>query len=489
MDLLHSPIVGIAGAILIFGLAIFAHELGHFTLAKLTGVGVKEFAIGMGPQLFKFVKGETVYSIRAIPFGGFVMLEGAFPEDEEEEKKQGEDNAGKSENGKKKDVASSIMEDVNALRDRGTFVKISIFLAGVFFNYLAATFAMGLHFTLGVTENEPFPAQFAEVHESTPMYEAGLRSLDSILEVDGTRAETWEDFSSVIAQRMKQKDAAPIELLIERDGETLTVEIPTPYNPEEPKKHSAAYNNLEDPEYISLTPTLPPYIDRMVPNYPAEKAEIKKGDLIVAVNGVPVTYSYEVRNMIMATPGGEALEIEVRRGNETVLCYPVPDDDWEGKMTPTQIGVLFGMPRAGRVKEPILKAFSMAPKRTALFTVKIAGLTFETFGKLVTDFRGTKKQLSGPVGIMTMAYKASRQGIERFRELFILLNLALLVFNLLPIPILDGGHIAICIIEGVTRRRIPPLVLAWTFTAMFILLISFAVLITYQDVLTWWVGI
>lgn len=487
MEYVYNPLVGVIGALFIFGLAIFAHELGHFVMAKLTGVGVKEFAIGMGPKLVSIVRGGTAYSIRAVPFGGFVMLSGAVP-------KEWEENADGSDDAKephlaieevptdKKDLGDSVMEDVEALRGKPTWVKILIFAAGVSMNFVVAMLAIGIIYTIGFKQPLPMAPQIGLVEEDSQYYKDGLRTLDTIAAINGKPVANWDDIYETLAAEAKTNK--PVwDLDIQRDGQTLELQV-------QPLLKG------EEDETFNLQPAFPPYIAGIHPKGAASRAEAKTtaklnqkgmlaGDRILAVNGKPVQYFFELEKVIRSSPN-EAVELKVQRPkvDEPIFFYPMieasPTDEKVGVL-----GVFKGNPEQETINEPFLTAMARAPKRTAERAVFIAVMTFQTLAKLVTDFNSVKGEVAGPVGIMTMAYQASRSGLQQFINLFVVLNLALMVFNLLPIPVLDGGHIAVSIIEGVSRRQIPPKILSQTYTIVAILLICLMLLLTYQDIKTW----
>lgn len=485
MEYVHSPIVGILGALFIFGLAIFAHELGHFVMAKLTGVGVKEFAIGMGPKLFSIVRGGTAYSIRAVPFGGFVMLTGAVPKEWEESESQTarephvaiEEPPAKKED---KDLGDSVMEDVEALRGKPTWVKVAIFSSGVAMNFVAAMVAMGVIYSVGFNQPLPMPSQIGLVEEGTPYYEQGLRTLDTIVSINDKPVTNWDEIYEVLATEMTAGKET-WKIVVQRDGQDVTLQT-------DPL--------LKEGEMLKLEPAFEPFIAGVHPTGPAAHArtqsgvELKQkgivaGDRVLEVNKQPIRYFYELEKVIRSSPN-QIVELKIKRASvkDPILFYPEikpkPEDPSVG-----QLGVIKDNSRQERIKEPVLTAFARAPERTFNRAAYITVMTFSTLGKLFTDFNSVKGEVSGPVGIMTMAYQASRSGLQQFITLFVILNLALMVFNLLPIPVLDGGHIAVSIIEGVSRRQIPPKILSQTYTVVAILLICLMLLLTYQDIKTW----
>jgi len=485
--------VGVLGALFIFGLAIFAHELGHFIMAKLTGVGVKEFAIGMGPKVVSIRYGETDYSIRGVPFGGFVMLAGAMPDETEEvhaaveadapldAKSLGAQDTAPVATEEKKDLGESVMEDVEALRGKPTWVKVLIFAAGVSMNFVVSMLAVGIMYSAGVKIPAPMPAQFGQVEESSPYYKAGLRTLDQVLAVNGKKVNDWEDvlIESVKAGKESQN---PVTFTVRRDNQDLTLKVPALYNPQ----------HKDDP--FPLEPPFPAVIAAVIPNGPADRAKpsipqkqdgLLAGDRILEVNDTPVKYFFEAQKYIKSNPD-QSIKLKVKREGvaQPILFYPVikpnPEKPQEG-----QLGVMKGNDKQEFVKEPVVTAFMNAPGRTFAQAVFVGTMTFQTLGKMVTKFKAVKGEVSGPVGIISMAYRASRSGLQSFLNLFVVLNLALMIFNLLPIPVLDGGHIAISVIEGVTRRQIPTKILTNTYTVVAVLLISLMLLLTLQDIKTW----
>ncbi|MCX7016781.1 MAG: RIP metalloprotease RseP [Candidatus Sumerlaeota bacterium] len=472
MSALLSYLIGIAGAVVIFGLAILFHELGHFLLAKLNRVGVPKFAIGMGPKLVARRYGGTEYSIRALPFGGFVSIKGMLGDEGEETKAGGEG------------VGASPMDEGDSFHAKGTLAKVSMIAAGVGFNFLAAMLGVGLQYSVGFHEPAPFPPQVADIPESSGLYADGLRSLDRFLSVNGKPVANWDDLWKAMAGGAKGS-TAPIPVEVERAGKRVALDLPPLFDSKNPKELNPAYTDAEDPKTTILAPAYPAYILAVYPNSPADRCGLKEGDWVVSINGQPVQYSYQMSRLIRAN-ADQALDLEIRRRGEeaTRHLFPVvksnPENPKEG-----QLGIVSGNPNERFIREAPWVAFAKAPERTALMTAFIATMTFETLGRLFTHFQETKGEISGPVGIFAMAYKASREGFSQFLRLFVILNLAFLTVNILPLPVLDGGYIVISVIEGVTRRQIPPRFLGLILYIMTGLLILLAILITYQDILTW----
>ncbi|NQU44417.1 site-2 protease family protein, partial [bacterium] len=279
-----SSLIGILAAVFLFGFAIFVHELGHFVVAKLSGVGVNKFAIGFGPVIWRFVKGETEYSIRWIPLGGFVALKGMIEGMDEEED---DDQPGKPKPETEAKKPSSMTEDLDALRSKPAWVRIAVFASGVTCNYLTAIVLMAFLLWHGQPEPEPLPNRLQEIPADTVWYDLGYRSGDEIVGVNRESVslvgqiltpesesgstnvltepiESWKDLIEQIYLATRRSDTGTSPTLfvqVDRNGQLLTLPLPIGY-----------FLNEDKAEYFQ--PPLPAYVGGVYPASPAHRARL-----------------------------------------------------------------------------------------------------------------------------------------------------------------------------------------------------------------------
>lgn len=529
-DLLASftgSAVGLAGMIFLFGFAVFIHELGHFIAAKKLGVGVSAFAIGFGPKMIARKWGETEYSIRWLPLGGFVALKGMLAEGPESDE-AGEDE--KSGGGNPIQGQKSITEDVDALRNKPTWAKIVVFGAGVTMNFLTAIVIMFFFLWHGAPREMPRPNTLENVPEQSRIYEIGYRTGDRIVAVQGEAVSTWDEMEKAVDDWMKEQDslfeAPPAMLTVERDGRRLRLPWPYP-RPERPEGLTGLLRGwflpYEMPDlepYRAFHPPQPAYVAHVEPRSPAAKARLLEADIdwqafraqpagerpepvklwddtpkfplqvrdqIVAINGEPVDTWKEMEVRLKANPN-QLITIVVRRGEQydrlwTVL-EPRADDPSQGKL-----GIVSGLPKTDeRDRMGPGEALATAVPATLRLTGRLIQMNVDFIGDNLGSKAGRRdigKNLGGPILIARMAYQKARQGLSEYLMLFIVISIILAVMNLLPIPVLDGGYIVLALVEGIIRRPIPEKVLAPLLQTFMVLFTVFFVLIFYNDIRNW----
>ena len=331
-------------AILAFGLIILIHELGHFTAAKLSGVKVLEFSIGMGPKLFSFNKADTDYSIRVLPIGGFVQMYGEVEGDE--------------------DIDAN---DKTALSNKSPLIRFIVFFAGAFMNLVLAVVIFSI-----ITMNFGYRTNLVDdVAKGTPAYEAGIRQGDMLISLNGKKLMTPDDLSMGLAM----EKGASVEIEYDRDGKIITTNIKPIMN--------------------------------------------KNGMYIIGVN-----------NHKVANPG-------------------------------------------------IFESIKQGTKEL----VGMIGQTFKSFKMLITGQVNFKEDVGGPVTIIKMTSQAAKIGIWNLMNLTAFLSVQIGIFNLIPFPALDGGHIFTVLIEAITRKKIPTKVLDTINTIGFILLMAFMAIVVLKDII------
>ncbi len=487
----------VLAVVITFGLAVLMHEFGHFIAARISGVHVSIFSIGFGKKLWGVTRKGTEYKICAIPVGGYVKLRGMLSK-EAEKFFEGEDESktGGSEQGAPTEgvaatestglnFAREAIEDTAALRNKPWILRVFVFASGCGFNYLVAALAFVAIAWIGTEVDCPLPSVVGRVREGSEIYEAGLRRGDRIVLFDGQPVSTW-------GRREEDEPPGVLDILddIYREGTTRSISCVV----------VRVENGLETSRTLTLpgaeaiarawskkgtadfSPMIAPaYIRDVLAFTPAHKAGIKVGDIVEAIDDKPIRDWDEMMDIVMASTG-KPLRFTIRRGDTlTTLTVTPRENTTPGREGTGMIGVVSGNAARQWKSLPFLAAlgygFSMARQTTGDIAVGTLGI-FKRF-----RLREMKDNMAGPLGIFSITFIQARKGWEFFLYTMAFLNIALLVLNILPIPVLDGGHILITTIESAIRRPIPARVLANVYYVFIGLLLSLMLLVTFFDVL------
>ncbi|NPB07398.1 MAG: RIP metalloprotease RseP [Aquificae bacterium] len=389
--------------LVLIGVLVWFHEFGHFLMAKLFRVRVEVFSIGFGPAIVAKKVGDTLYQIAAIPLGGYVKLYG------EEEN----------------------LQDPEAFSSKKPWQKILIALGGPVFNFILAVLLFTLVFSLGieVPKYSRDPVVIGHVERNSWAEKVGLREGDRLLKINGYEVKEWGDLREVIL-KLSVEGVRKTTLYVERDGRVLVLEV------ELPKFETGR-------ESLGIAPPLPPVVGAVMRGSPAEQVGLRPGDLILEVNGKKVESWYDVVEEIQRSEG-RRVRLKIKRGKEIVEKEVIP------AVNPRTGRPFLGItPRIETVKEvySLPEAFSRALERTKELTL----LTFEVLKGLLTgdvSFR----TLGGPIAIAQFAGQAAQSGIVPYLSTMAFISLQLGIFNLLPLPILDGGLILLFLIEWIRGR-------------------------------------
>ena len=427
-------IVNLLALIVVLGVLIFIHEGGHFLAARWVGAPVSVFSFGFGRRLFGFKRGETDYRVSLIPLGGYVRIHGLGPDESDV-------------------VGAEAVE--TPLLPRWQRALISV--AGPAANIVFAVIFVAVAFMVGVQVPawQDAAPEIAWVDPASPAAEAGLQQGDLVLTVDGAAIRTWRDLEAATLS------AANRELAVRyrragADGEAkLTPKSVTRY----------------DLGYAGMAPPLPAEVPGVQSGSPAEQAGLRAGDRILAVNGEAVRHFYDVMRLVGRNPNREIV-LTIGRGGETLTVPATPRDvDGQGKL---------GIPAPNPT----------ALKRLGVFAALGEGLhecgrmtreTFAVLGRLFTG-RASMKQMSGPIDIARFSGEAARTGVVALVWLLGVISLQLAIFNLLPIPLLDGGHLALLGIEAVRRKDLSWKVKERILNIGFYLIMCLVVVVLYNDI-------
>jgi len=390
----------------VFGILVFVHEFGHFFMAKLAGVRVEVFSFGYGKRLFGVKRGETDYRVSLVPMGGYVKMlgEGLFEKD--------------------RPVAP---DDLMA---KTRFQRLLIMAMGSIMNIVLALVIVAFMNVIGTTVAEYIDAKpvIGWIESGSPAEKAGLRIDDEIVRIAGRDVVTWRDVNMAVGSKPDRL----VRLEVRRDGEILPIDLRT--------ESVTSY----DMGYAGFQAKIPTEIKSIMANDPAEKAGLEPGDVILAIDGMPV-YFYQFLDVIRKSAGQE-LQFAVLRNGQT-LNLPV---------TPRLKGGAGWIGVAPGPKSIIKKyGFFTAVKRSFDENLSNVFLVVRFIRGLFTGETPTS-QLGGPLAIANFSYTAFRMGWQTLLGWIAVISLQLGVLNLFPIPVFDGGQIFVLIIEAIFRRDLGP---------------------------------
>jgi regulator of sigma E protease len=417
--------------VFVLGVLVFVHELGHFWMARRHGVRVLTFSLGFGPKLLTLRRGGTDYCISAIPLGGYVKMAG--------------ENADDARSGRPDEFLS-----------KTKWQRFQILIMGPLMNILLALVVMTVVLYQGaeVPAYEQAPPVVGSVTAGSPAARAGIQPGDRIVSIDGRDVPTWERVFMQVMPRAGRE----IEVVIERQGERRVLAIVPD-----------AQTRFEMGD-IGVLPEMHPQIRAVTPGSPAEKAGLRAGDTILAVNGEPAPRDRLVKRINESA--GVELTLTIRREGRTLDVRVTPARQGSVGLIGVQLS-----PFEVRIIEPgPLQAVRMSIERNLEWST----LIFQTLAGLLTA-QTSPRQLMGPVGIAQLSGGAAEAGWVALFSLMAMISLNLGILNLLPIPVLDGGHIFIMAIEGLVRRDFSVRVKEKMLLAGFLVLVMLMVTVIYND--------
>jgi len=428
--------------VLIFNLLIVVHELGHFLAAKWRGLIVEKFAIWFGKPIWSRTIGGVEYRLGSIPAGGFVAIPQLAPMEALEGK---------------------VEQSRDQLPPVKPLDKIIVAAAGPLFSFgLAFAMACVVWF-VGKPQSEFDSTTIGYVKEGGPAEKAGLRVGDQILAVDGRPVKHFLSGTDSVKWRIVRSEGATIAFTVRREGQEIT--IPTGWT--KPESSNWRRPSLRE---IQVGPRLIPGVGFVVRGGLADRAGFQSGDLITAINGEPI-YNLDEIGVFVNANRGKSLAVAVERGGVPVaLTLPLPPESPES--APVNFGIEWGRTTLvypdpiAQVKDAATSIFRMVD---ALFSSK-------------SDVKAA--HFSGPVGIMRLYYQIfeNENGWRIALAFSVLINVNLALLNLLPFPVLDGGHITLAIIEKIRRKPINVRVLEFVQTGCALALIGFMLYLTFYDV-------
>ncbi len=451
MTILHS----IAAFIVAVGLLVTIHEFGHFWVAKRLGVKILRFSIGFGRPLWqrRFGSDRTELVVAALPLGGYVKMlderEGTVP-------------------------AAELGRAFNrqALWRRGAIV-----LAGPMANFLFAIAAYAATYMLGIEGIRPI---IGEVEVGSIAESAGLRKGQEILALGDEPTPTWGNFTEASFHYLLEDEPLPLEVR-NPDGTIARVALPVGSGAIDDMAAGRLFRKLGFSEYF---PEHAPVVNRVIGGGAAERAGLRAGDVLARVDGTRVTSLSQFISYIEAHPG-QRIALEITRGGSTMNVEVVPDAETKDGRTVGRIKAELKVPEYVGEELRKLVATERYDPPTAIAkgwrkTIDTSVLTLRLLGKMLVR-EASIENISGPISIAKFAGETASLGLSAFVGFLAVVSVSLFVLNMLPIPLLDGGHLMYYLMELVMRRPVPESVQAIGQQVGIALLLALMGLAFYND--------
>ncbi len=424
----------IVAFLFVLGVLIFVHELGHFLAARRLGIRVITFSLGFGPKILKLQRGDTEYCVSIVPLGGYVKMAGENPDDPRS-------------------------GNPDEFLSRTKWERFQVLIMGPIMNLALAVVVMAFVLAQGaeLPAFQDQPPIVGMVQPGSPAEKVGIMRGDRILAVADDEVDTWDDLGLQVAIRPNRD----VPFRVARDGRTMTVNV-----------HTGKAGRYEEGSIwtVGVFPDVNPLIKVVNPGEVADKSGVKAGDVIVSVNGERMVTKEHLGTAI-GKNGGRPIDMLVRRGTEELHLTMVPEQRGDRGW----LGVTLG---------DATKTFKPGPVEAVKLSLQrnweSSGLIFRTLGGLFTG-ETSVRQLQGPVGIAQLSGEAARTDFLSVLSLMAVLSLNLGLINLMPVPVLDGGHITIMALEGIARRDFSMQVKEKMLLAGFVVLMMLMVTVIYND--------
>jgi len=423
-SLLGGTLDYVVYSVVALGVLIFIHELGHFLVAKAMGVGVERFSLGFGPRILSFRGGETEYCISVVPLGGYVKMTG--------EEAHGEDAIHPTTDGAPPDPAKSFAA-------KPLWSRALIVFAGPGMNFVLAAAIFAIMFVaVGVPIIDP---TIGRMTPDSAAAQAGLRLRDQVVAIDGRPVGDWREIEEAVAKA----GGRALAFTIMRDGSRQDVTVtPRQVSVKNP------FNETVEVWSIGARSYTAPVIGEVLPGRPAAAAGLQSRDRIVTLNAQPIETWEELAEGI-STRADQALTLGIERAGARTDISVTPksevDRDALGNEVPVgRIGIAPAISESYKRYGP-----ATAIQRGFVHTWDVTVITAVSMWKLVTG-KIPASNLGGPIQIGIVVGQAAQQGLARYAELVAAISINLAILNLLPVPMLDGGHLLFFGIEAVLGR-------------------------------------
>lgn len=424
---------------------VLVHELGHFLAAKLFKMRVERFSIGFPPRLFGFKKGDTDYCISATPLGGYVKISGMVDESMD-------------------DSFATTEPEPWEYRSKPVWQRVIVISAGVIFNIiLAIVIYATMYFSYGAQHIPADKVGQLYIPETSLAYELGFQTGDEFISVNGFRPDSYKFGNMISISEITKSD---VVFEVRREGELVTLQAP-----------ADLLDMLNrNPQLLSVEYALPSQISATSPGSPAAQAGIQPGDKIISINDEPISYWLQMAQTIRSSEG--ELALLVQRGDSVLAMAVTPNPDTRTiGIAPVDPVEFFGVEY---VKYGLFTSLAQGTKTTVDNTVGIV----QGLGRLVSGSISVRENLGGPVAIAAVTREATdRGGWVGFWMFTAMLSITLAIMNILPIPVLDGGHLVFLIYEGITRREPSVKVRMALQQIGMILIIGLMIFVTFNDIM------
>ncbi|MBS3741159.1 MAG: RIP metalloprotease RseP [Candidatus Cloacimonetes bacterium] len=427
--------ITILAVILLLGILVFVHEFGHFLAAKLSNVKVEKFSFGFGPKLIGFTKGETEYRISLIPLGGYVKMLGENPEEE--------------------DIAQAEIE--RSFLHKKWWQKVFIAFNGPFFNFIFAVLILSLTYIIGIKTYDIEPVVGRNIDSESQKWEQ-LEEKDRIIAVDGVKVDSWIDI--VKAWSEQDKEVHKVEVI--RDDEKVDLKIADFH-----------YRNWLD----SIRAYVPPVIGNIYYGLPAYKAGLEEGDIVLQIQDNEIEDWYDLRKVIQENPN-EKLKFTIKRDGKILQRIVEPQLNPESKDDTGVVGITQKLSVTNIERYDIFTSIKFG-------FLGCTSLVYRYYNGLVELFGNPSqmgKNMGGPIMIAAMTKQQAESGLSSYLSFMAMISIILMIMNLLPIPILDGGQIIFSLIEGIAGKPLNQSVQAFLQRVGLVIIMALMFFAFYNDI-------
>jgi regulator of sigma E protease len=407
MSRLLPMLANMLPGVLLLGIIIFVHELGHFIAAKVRGVTVLRFSLGFGPRIVGFERGGTEYRLSWVPLGGYVQMAGDSPAED-----------------------GSMPEGPEQFLSHPWQGRLLIAVAGPLANLITAFVVMICVPLVGVTYRDQ-PSLIGVTPDTTAAYQFGVREGDHLVALSDQRLRTWDEFATAYEDLPRRRD---LDLRVARGADTLTLHVPR-------ANRDAFVATLRPPDD-------PAIVGSVLAGMPAYKAGIAEGDRILNLDGEPIHTWNEMRAHIVSRTD-QPIRFHILRDGREIDVTVTPMNSTGRNGGAGQIGI--EAPRQGTyvVRYPLLKSIDLGVHAT----LAMIGSVYAGMWLTVSRPLYYREYLGGPIFIAQAAGQQAQRGLDSFLQFLAMINIAIMAFNLLPLPVLDGGHILLALLQAV--RGVP----------------------------------
>jgi len=401
--------------VVLLGVLVYFHELGHFLAARLVGVKVLQFSLGFGKRLVGFTRGGTEYRVSALPLGGYVKMAGEETE---------------SEGSAESEEARETGGDPGLYFSKPWWARATIALGGPAMNLLVGFVAAVGVYLVGI-QVQDFPPEIGAVPEVSVASQCGLKEGDTVAVLNGVPVASWWQMMKEWEKAVREESG--VELKVLRAGDTISVAV-------EGQDASSLLGELK--------PAVPPVIGEVILGLPAYQAGLKEGDRITAISGVSIS-KWEDLERIIHSNAGKPLSFEVERKGKVFSTIITP------QLRELEDGQKRGIVGITSKEDMSYEMDFTVPEAVvggARMTLDMMKQVYAGLWVIVSHPGELRNSIAGPIGIVQMSGEQAKKGPDYLIWFGALLSVALMAFNLLPIPLLDGGHVVVFVAEGITGR-------------------------------------